>query len=135
MPRIGMDDEINYLYGSGRRPPHMNGGVWGPTRAEEALRRQSVLRQDSPPATLPKLPDLRRLPCGCYRTCTCRPLLPDPIPSYEAPKLPDFNRLSCGCYRTCTCRPLLPDPIPSYEPPGFSKKCTCVGLCYCGNRY
>jgi hypothetical protein len=56
MVRIGMDDEINYRYGTGPKPPHMTGtGDWGPTRAQEARIRALDLET------------------GC---CSCLPMLP-----------------------------------------------------------
>ncbi len=111
----------------------------------------------------PKLPDPLKLACGCYSTCTCKPLLPNPISTYRPPE-PPVLRLACGCFGTCTCPPAIPNPISTYKPPelpvlrlscgcfgtctcpptipdytnnllGTTKRCTCVGICICGNRY
>lgn len=62
MPRIGMDDEINYRYGNGPKPPHMNRGEWGPRRSEE-----KPLFPANPLSGLKKV-------CTCpswQLTCTC----------------------------------------------------------------
>lgn len=64
MVRIGMDDKINYLYGNGRKPPELNGGEWGPTRAqeEELQRRDAILGA----------PLGRKKVCTCFNLpCTC----------------------------------------------------------------
>ncbi len=72
----------------------------------------------------PKLTEVGRLPCGCYWTCTCKPMLPEPIGTFMS------KRLSCGCYGTCTCPPSFSS-IDYLNSPR-KRKCTCIGICTCG---
>ena len=64
MHRIGVDDEINYRYGNGPKPPHMNGGTWGARRSEEPL---------VPTLPLDPLTSIQKI-CTCpawQLRCTC----------------------------------------------------------------
>lgn len=62
-----MDDEINYRYGTGPKPPHLSGGSgWGPPRHLEP----PIIPIKPPTPIVPLVSPLSGI-CTCYGTCIC----------------------------------------------------------------
>ena len=133
----GLADGFKSGFEIGYNRGHRNGYVSGYLDRHNGLEPLPQYKNDIksllPVYEPPKLPNLNQLSCGCYITCTCKPLLQKSF-SYEPPTIPSLNRLSCGCYGTCNCLKSMSLPSSTYINSLFRERCTCIGLCICGKR-